>query len=308
MPFTLPDSDPDDHWDEELKEGNVILAIDFEEAIEIQAVHKANELTAKANGGKQKKMFQQMVSKSYRDFEDLFIKENFDDLPQHKPWDHAIKLIPNAQATLDCKVYPLNRTKQEELNKFLEENFATGHIRPSKSPMASLFFFVKKKDGKLCPVQDYRKLNEMMIKNQYPLPFISELMDKLGSTKYFTKLDVWWGYHNVCIKKDDEWKATFRTNCGLFESTIMFFRLTNLPTMFQWMMNNIFKDLIATSKVTVYLDDILIFLKTLEEHQKIIRHVLELLRKHKLFLKAKKCKFKILETEYSRVIISKGSI
>ncbi|SJL00118.1 uncharacterized protein ARMOST_03430 [Armillaria ostoyae] len=104
--------------------------------------------------------------------------------------DHAIELVSNAQATLNCKVYPLNRSEQEELDKFLEENLATGHIKPSKSPMASPFFFVKKKDGKLCPVQDYHKLNEMTIKNCYPLPLISELMDKLGSAKYFTKLDI----------------------------------------------------------------------------------------------------------------------
>ncbi|SJL08411.1 uncharacterized protein ARMOST_11774 [Armillaria ostoyae] len=112
--------------------------------------------------------------------------------------------------------------------------------------MASLFFFVKKKDGKLCPIQDYCKLNEMMIKNRYPLLLISEMMDKLGSAKYFTKLDIRWGYNNVRIKKDNEWKATFRTNHGLFEPTIMFFRLTNSPATFQWMMNDIFKDLIAT--------------------------------------------------------------
>ncbi|SJL06752.1 related to TY3B TY3B protein [Armillaria ostoyae] len=207
-----------------------------------------------------------MVPQSYHDFEDLFSKENFNKLPSCKPWDHAIELIPNAQATLNCKVYPLNHTEQEELDKFLKENLSTGCIKPSKSPMASPFFFVKKKDGKLHPVQDNCKLNEMTIKNRYPLPLISKLMDKLGSTKYFTKLDICWEYNNIQIKKDDEWKAAFRTNHSLFEPTVMFFGLTNLPATFQWMMNDIFKDLIATSKVTVYLDNILIFSKTLEEH------------------------------------------
>ncbi|SJL09551.1 uncharacterized protein ARMOST_12931 [Armillaria ostoyae] len=290
------------------KEGETILAVDFEEAIEIRAVHKANELAAKVNEEKEKKTFEQMVPESYRDFEDLFSKENFDDLPVRKPWDHAIELVPNAKNTLDCKVYPLNPIEQKELDKFLDENLASGRIKPSKSPMASPFFFVKKKDGTLRPVQDYRKLNEMTIKNRYPLPLISELMDKLGSAKYFTKLDVRWGYNNVRIKKDDEWKAAFRTNRGLFEPTVMFFGLTNSPATFQWMMNDIFKNLIATGKITVYLDDILIFSKTLEEHRKITRRVLELLRKHKLFLKAEKCEFEVLETEYLGVIISEGSI
>ena len=148
----------------------------------------------------------------------------------------------------------------------------------------------------------------MTIKNRYPLPLIAELMDKLGSAKYFTKLDVRWGYNNIRISEDDEWKAAFRTNRGLFEPTVMFFGLTNSPTTFQWMMNDIFKDLIAAGKVTVYLDDILIFSKTLKEHREITRKVLALLRKHKLFLKAEKCEFEVLETEYLEVIISEGSV
>ncbi len=221
-----------------------------------------------------------------------------------KLWDHAIKLIPNAKSMLDCKVYPLNQNEQEQLNQNLE----LGRIHPSKSPFTSLFFFVKKKDGTLCPVQDYCKLNRMMIKNRYPLPPISELIDKLHSAKYFTKLDVCWGYNNVQIKEGDKEKATFRMNWGLFEPTIMFFGLTNSPATFQWMMNDIFCDLIAEGKVMIYLDDILIFSKDLEEHHQIIKQVLQRLHENKLFLKAEKCKFEVLETEYLRVIISKNSI
>ncbi len=140
--------------------------------------------------------------------------------------------------------------------------------------MPSPFFFVKKKDGKLQLVQDYHKLNEMTIKNRYPLSLILELMDKLRGTKYFSKLDIRWGYNNVCIKDGDEWKAAFRTNRGLFKPMVMFFGLTNLPTTFQWMINDIFKDLIASGAVTVYLDDILIMSKTKEEHCHITHKVL----------------------------------
>ncbi len=106
----------------------------------------------------------------------------------------------------------MNRNKQEQLDKFLDENPESGRIRPSKSPFASPFFFVKKKDGTLRPVQDYRKLNEMTIKNQYLLPLISELIDKLHGAKYFMKLDVRWGYNNVRIREGDEEKAAFQTN------------------------------------------------------------------------------------------------
>ncbi|SJL18609.1 uncharacterized protein ARMOST_22206 [Armillaria ostoyae] len=265
-PFPLPDADPDDRWDEELEDGDTILAVNMEEEIVIRAMHHANDLAAAANAEKPTKTFEEMVPPDYRSFRDLFSKENFDELPERKPWDHAIELIPNAKSTLDCKVYPLNRNEQEQLDRFLDENLDSGRIKESKSPFASPFFFVKKKDGSLRPVQDYRKLNEMTIKNRYPLPLISELIDKLQGAKYFTKLDVRWGYNNVRIKEGDEHKAAFRTNQGLFEPTVMFFGLTNSPATFQWMMNDIFKDLISEGKVTIYLDDILIFTKDLDEH------------------------------------------
>ncbi|SJL00960.1 uncharacterized protein ARMOST_04273 [Armillaria ostoyae] len=307
-PFPLPDADPDDPWDEELEDGDVILAVNMEEEIVIRAVHHANDLAAAANAEKPPKTFEEMVPPDYRSFRDLFSKENFDELPERKPWDHAIELVPNAKSTLDCKVYPLNRNEQEQLDKFLDENLDSGRIKESKSPFASPFFFVKKKDGSLRPVQDYRKLNEMTIKNRYPLPLISELIDKLQGAKYFTKLDVRWGYNNVRIKEGDEHKAAFRTNRGLFEPTIMFFGLTNSPTTFQWMMNDIFKDLISEGKVTIYLDDILIFTKDLDEHRRIVRRVLQKLRENKLFLKAEKCEFEVLETEYLGVIISEGQV
>ncbi|SJK98310.1 uncharacterized protein ARMOST_01575 [Armillaria ostoyae] len=164
-PFPLPDADPDDRWDEELEDGDTILAVNMEEELVIRAVHHANDLAAAANAEKPTKTFEEMVPPDYRSFRDLFSKENFDELPERKPWDHAIELIPNAKSTLNCKVYPLNRNEQEQLDKFLDENLDSGRIKESKSPFASPFFFVKKKDGSLCPVQDYRKLNEMTIKN-----------------------------------------------------------------------------------------------------------------------------------------------
>ncbi|SJL18527.1 uncharacterized protein ARMOST_22120 [Armillaria ostoyae] len=307
-PFPLPDADPDDRWDEELDDRDTILAVNMEEELVIRAVHHANDLAAAAHADRPTRTFEEMVPPDYRSFRDLFSKENFDELPERKPWDHAIELIPNAVSTLDCKVYPLNRNEQEQLDKFLDENLDSGHIKESKSPFASPFFFVKKKDGTLRPIQDYRKLNEMTIKNRYPLPLISELIDKLQGAKYFTKLDVRWGYNNVRIKEGDEHKAAFRTNRGLFEPTVMFFRLTNSPATFQWMMNDIFKDLISEGKVTIYLDDILIFTKDLDEHRRVVRRVLQKLRENKLFLKAKKCEFKVLETEYLGVIISEGQV
>ena len=170
--------------------------------------------------------------------------------------------------------------------------------------MASPVFFIKKKDGSLRLVQDYRALNAMTIKNKYPLPLISELIEKLRGAKYFTKLDVRWGFNNVRMKEGDEWKAAFRTNRGLFEPLVMFFGLTNSPATFQTMMNDIFHELIMEGVVVVYLDDILIYTETIEEHRLVTQRVMELLQKHKLFLKPDKCEFEQTRVEYLGVIIS----
>ncbi|EEB89021.1 hypothetical protein MPER_12937, partial [Moniliophthora perniciosa FA553] len=146
-------------------------------------------------------------------------------------------------------------------------------------PLVAPVFFVKKKDGKLALC-----------------------------AKYFTKLDVQWGFNNIHIKEGDEWKAAFRTNRGLFEPLVMYFGLTNSPATFQTMMNDIFQDFILNGVVCVYLDDILIFTKTKEEHDRILTHVLECLHEHKLYLCVEKCEFCKERIEYLGVIISHNKV
>ncbi len=148
----------------------------------------------------------------------------------------------------------------------------------------------------------------MTIKNCYPLPLISELIDKLHGAKYFTKLDVRWDTTTSGSRKGMKRRPPSRTNRGLYEPTVMFFGLTNSPATFQWMMNDIFHDLIGEGKVTIYLDNILIFSKNLKEHREIVKRVLQRLQENKLFLKAEKCEFGVLETEYLGIIISENSI
>ena len=145
------------------------------------------------------------------EFRSVFAKEDFDILLEHRKWDHAIELIPGAEPK-SSKVYPLSLLEQAELDAFLEENLCIRWIQPSKSPMAALVFFIKKKDGSLHLVQDYHALNAITVKNKYPLPLISQLVSQLHGARYFTKLDVHWGFNNVCIKPGDEWKAAFHTN------------------------------------------------------------------------------------------------
>ena len=228
------------------------------------------------------KTFEELVLLQYQLYRDVFAKESFDQLPQRKPWDHAIELKPGSEP-FRTKIYPLSPVEQTELDEFLDENLRSGRIQPSKSPMASPVFFVKKKDGSLRLVQDYRRLNDMTIKNSYPLPLISDIMGKLKRARYFTKLDVRWGYNNVRIREGDEWKAAFRTNRGLFEPLVMFFGLTNSPATFQTMMNDLFKDLIDEGVVIVYIDDILIFTEDLALHRKVVCRVLDILRENGLY-------------------------
>src|SRR6266702_4168280 len=141
----------------------------------------------------------------------------------------------------------------------IHQGTAREGVHPTiKIPLASPFFFIKKKDGKLRPVQDYRKLNSLTVKNQYPLPLIPELIDRLRNATLFTKLDIHWGYNNVRIKEGDQEKGAFKTNLGLYEPCVMFFGLTNSPSTFQTMMDTIFRDLTATGEVVIYMDDILI--------------------------------------------------
>jgi RNase H-like domain found in reverse transcriptase/Reverse transcriptase (RNA-dependent DNA polymerase) len=251
-----------------------------------------------------KKTLDELLPEQYQDYKRVFEKAASERFPDKKVWDHAIDLKPDFAAR-NCKVYPLTPGEQVKLDEFLNENLKKGYICPSKSPMSSPFFFIAKKDAEaLRPCQDYRYLNEGTIKNAYPLPLVSDLIDKLKGAQWFTKLDIRWGYHNVRIKEGDEWKAAFKTNQGLFEPTVMFFGLCNSPpATFQAMMNDIFKDMIDEGWIVIYMDDILIFSEKLPNHQERTRRVLEQLREHDLYLKPEKCKFDVQEVEFFGLIV-----
>jgi len=146
------------------------------------------------------------------------------------------------------------------------------------------------------------------IKNKYPLPSIQELIDKVQGAKYFTKLDIRWGYNNVRIREGDEWKAAFRTNQGLFEPLVMYFGMCNSPATFQLIMDILFRELIMSGKIIIYMDDILIFSQTMDEHRSIVKQVLQILADNKLLLHPKKCKFHQMKIEYLGVILSQDNV
>src|SRR5258707_4289802 len=169
------------------------------------------QLAQEAQKAEGSQPLEDMVPAQYHNFRDVFSKEAFDKLPLQKAWDHAIDLTPGTE--FPCSwMFPLSPAEQKELDDFLQENLANGCIHPSKSPMGAPVFFIKKKDGLLCLIQDYQKLNEITVKNSYPLSLISDVLTRLRGTKFFTILDLCWGFNNVQIKEGDEWKATFWTN------------------------------------------------------------------------------------------------
>ena len=135
----------------------------------------------------------------------------------------------------------------------------------SKSRYAAPCFYIPKKDSSLWLVQDYRKLNQVMIKDKTPLPLIGEVIDKLKKVRYFHKLDLIWRYNNVWIKEGNKWKAIFLTNKGLFKPQVMYFGLCNSPEIFQRMMNSIFRELLHEGILANYMDDFVIPAKTIGE-------------------------------------------
>src|SRR5882757_1041049 len=249
------------------------------------------------------------IPREYQRHRKVFSEEAAQRFPESRIWDHTIKLKLGAPSTLPGKIYALSQLELQELAKFVKEHLAKGYIRPSKSPYAAPFFFIKKKDGKLCPIQDYQRLNEWTIRNRYPLPLIPQLINRVRMKKLFTKFDVRWGYNNVRIKEGDEWKAAFITNKGLYEPTVMFFGMTNSPATFQAMMNTIFEDEIREGWLTVYMDDMLI--ATPDDpilHRECVHRILDKLEKHDLYLKPEKCMFTQKHIEFLGVVLENNTI
>lgn len=302
------DNNPEDL---KLELGDSIFAIYFKAEQLDEKVRAAStpsqRLAQDAQPQTKEQSFEDLVPERFHSFRDVFSKESFNELPNRKVWDHAIDLKPDAKLP-SSKLFPLSPPEQHELDAFLKENLANGRIQPSKSPVGAPVFFVKKKDGSLRLVQDYRKLNEITVKNSYPLPLISDVFERVKKARYFTKLDLRWGFNNVRIKEGDEWKAAFKTNRGLFEPLVMFFGLCNSPATFQTMMNDILRDFINRGVTLCYMDDILIFNEEKEEHRAVTMEILNTLRQHNLFLKPEKCEFEQERIEYLGMIFSGGKV
>jgi hypothetical protein len=175
------------------------------------------------------------------------------------------------------------------------------------SPWGASVLFVKKKDGTLRLFIDFRQLNKVTVKNKYPLPRIDDLFDQLKDAKIFLKIDLRSGYHQVRIKNEDISKTAFRTRYGHYEFTVVLFGLTNAPVVFMCLMNGVFRDYLDKFFI-VFLDDVLVYSKIEEEHEKHLRMVLQVLREHQLYAKLSKCSFYQRQIHYLGHIISEEGI
>ena len=239
------------------------------------------------------------------EFPDVF-PEELPGLPPDREIEFAIDLAPGTEPVSKAP-YRMAPVEMKELAKQLQELLDKGVIRPSVSPWGAPVLFVKKKDGSMRLCIDYRELNKLTIKNKYPLPRIDDLFDQLKGAVHFSKIDLRSGYHQLKIKPEDIPKTAFRTRYGHYEFLVMAFGLTNAPAAFMDLMNRIFKKYLDKF-VIVFIDDILIYSRTEEDHAAQLRVVLEILRREKLYAKFSKCEFWLQEVQFLGHVVSSEGI
>ncbi|KAJ0556778.1 putative nucleotidyltransferase, Ribonuclease H [Helianthus annuus] len=239
-----------------------------------------------------------------REFPEVF-PEDLPGLPPQRQVEFRIDLVPGA-APVAKSPYRLAPSELQELSNQLQELLDKGFIRPSFSPWGAPVLFVKKKDGTFRMCIDYRELNKLTIKNRYPLPRIDDLFDQLQGSSFYSKIDLRSGYHQLRVQEESIPKTAFRTRYGHYEFLVMPFGLTNAPAVFMDLMNRVCKPYLDKF-VIVFIDDILIYSRSKEEHEQHLRLILELLKNEKLYAKFSKCEFWIREVQFlGHVVNEKG--
>ena len=238
----------------------------------------------------------------YHEYLDVFSRKDAKTLPPHRNYDHAIELLPGKEPPYG-PLYSMSRDESEELLRELKSQLDSGFIRASRSPAASPVLFVKKPGGGLRFCVDYRGLNAITVKNRYPLPLITETLARLSRARKYTKLDIISAFNRLRIKDGDEWKTAFRTRYGLFEYLVMPFGLCNGPASFQNFINDTLREYLDVF-CTAYLDDILIYSETAEEHEQHVKLILEKLRKAGLQVDITKCEFEVESVEYLGLVVT----
>jgi ribonuclease HI len=239
------------------------------------------------------------------EFPDMF-PEELPGMPPESKVEFAIELTPGT-APISKRAYRVSRPELVELKKQIDKLLEKGYIRPSISPWAALVLFVEKKDGTKRMCIDYRSLNEVTIKNKYPMSRIEDLFDQLRGAGVFSKIDLRSGFHQLRIRPLDIPKTTFITKYGLYEFTDMSFGLTNAPAYFMYLMNSVFMDYLDKF-VVVFIDDILVYSQSEQEHEEHLRKVLQRLRDCQLYAKLSKCEFWISEVLFLGHIINRDGL
>ena len=229
------------------------------------------------------------LSHMIQQYRDIFPEQLPKGIPPKRVVEHSIKIESGSKPSYRPP-YRLGPAEQDELEEQIRDLLAQGFIRPSCSPYGAPVLFVPKKDGRWRMCIDYRALNKQTVKDRYPLPRIDLLLDRLGQARVFSKLDLAQGYHQIAMAKDSVEKTAFCTNLGQWEYLVMPFGLCNAPSTFQRLMNEVFKQEI-NSFVLVYLDDILIYSRSMEEHWGHLQHALDKLRRARLYGRLHKCEF-----------------
>lgn len=239
------------------------------------------------------------------DYADVFPTELLGLLPTREV-DFSIELQPGT-TPISMAPYRMAPAELRELKTQLQELLESGFIRPSTSSWGAPVLFAKKKDGSLRLCIDYRQLNRVTIKNRYPLPRIDDLFDQLRGSRRYSKIDLRSGYHQLRVKEEDIPKTAFRTRYGHYEFVIMPFGLTNAPAIFMSLMNKIFRPYLDQF-VVVFIDDILVYSRSEEEHEQHLRIVLQILRENQLYAKASKCEFWLNEVKFLGHVVSENGI
>jgi hypothetical protein len=243
------------------------------------------------------------VPLEYSKFSTVFHELRHSPLPPERSFDLEINLKDPGKTPPFLPIYNLSRKEQQILKEWIDDNLSRGLIRPSSSPSAAPIFFVPKKDGSLRPCIDYRELNSNTVPDGFPLPLISDIMGRFSSAKFFTTLDLRGAYNLIRIKPGCEWKAAFRCQYGLYEPLVVQFGLVNAPSVFQRFILSLFLDLLDVC-VVVYLDDILVYSESLEDHTKHVTEVLKRIEENNLVLNSEKCVFNSKSVNYLGHVIS----
>jgi len=244
------------------------------------------------------------IRRVLKEFLDVMLEELLEDLPWRRRIDHVIEVMSRVAPPAKAP-YRMSHEELKELKVQLEELLVKGYIKPSKSPYGAPILFVHKKDGTLRMCVDYKAFNKATVKNRYPLPRIDDLFYHLLGTKVFSRIDLRSRYYQIQIAEGDEEKTAYHTRYGSYEFLVMPFGLTNAPATFCTLMNDIFREWLDDF-VAVYIDDILIYSGSLEEHAEHLRKVFQRLRENKLYAKFEKCEFGVTEVDFLGHRVTQG--